>query len=442
MSSILKRFFKYLFYVVAALAVLVAGLVAYLTWFQPPFYFPKPTGPYAVGVREYHWVDTTRKEIYSDDPAHPNRELMVKIWYPAAGQLPEKPTTPYAPLVVDWLSKNRTFFWLFSGLSRPTFTYAQFDPPFVTGLTHCPVILFSPGGGGISTSNTAQCEELASYGFVVAGVSHSYESWVVHFPDGRVITSVPDKWLPFKERRKRSDRDIEVRVADMRFVIDQLERLSSDTQAPLFQRFDTANVGAMGQSLGGATAIQLCRRDSRVKAGVDMDGSLLGVDATELMNKPLMFLLAQRNADTMEHTFTDIDKRQFDISLPEEEAMIKARYPLPSAYFKQITTADSYAFVVKGTGHSDFTDFAINKQGSPFRYLYPLLKNSGPVVLLGSINGFRATEIVNAYLVSFFNKYLKGQPSELLDGGERSKYPEVVTKQWEEKNIQRVAVKQ
>ncbi len=417
-------FLKWLLYVVLGVVVLAVGFVAYLAWFQPHFYFPKPTGQYAVGSREYHWIDTTRKETFSNDPAHPYRELMVKIWYPAVGTLPDKPSTPYTPAVVSWLKRNRPFFWLFSGLSRPIFTFAQIDGPFVNDLQKCPVILFSPGQWGVCSSNTAQCEELASHGFVVVGVSHPYESWVVHFSDGRVIASIPDKDLPFRERRKRTDQDIEVRIADVRFAIDQLEQLSRDTQSPFFQRYDTSNIGAMGQSLGGGTAIQLCRRDARIKAGVDMDGSLFGVDAVDSLSKPLMFMLAQSSSDMMARVFTDADKRKFDINSRDEELMIKARYPLPSEQFKQITSSDSYVFVVKGTGHSDFTDFAIKKQASPLWYIRPLIKNIGWLSLLGPINGFRATEIVSAYLVNFFDKYLKGQPSALLDGSGRQ-YPEV-----------------
>ena len=44
------------------------------------------------------------------------------------------------------------------------------------------------------------------------------------------------------------------------------------------------------------------------------------------------------------------------------------------------------------------------------------------------MNGFLATEIVNAYLVNFFGKYLKGQPSKLLDGRDKKRYTEVETK--------------
>jgi hypothetical protein len=54
-----------------------------------------------------------------------------------------------------------------------------------------------------------------------------------------------------------------------------------------------------------------------------------------------------------------------------------------------------------------------------------MTENIAPGAFCGeSINGLRATEIINAYLLNFFDKYLKGKPSALLDGKE-NKYSEV-----------------
>src|SRR6187551_3399445 len=44
--------------------------------------FAAPGGPYAVGTREYHWIDTGRPEIFTKDTAD-RRHVMVQVWYPA-----------------------------------------------------------------------------------------------------------------------------------------------------------------------------------------------------------------------------------------------------------------------------------------------------------------------------------------------------------------------
>ena len=47
----------------------------------------------------------------------------------------------------------------------------------------------------------------------------------------------------------------------------------------------------------------------------------------------------------------------------------------------------------------------------------------------GPMNGYRSTKIVNAYVLNFFDKYLKNNPSELLDDNNK-KYPEVDLPRW------------
>ena len=42
--------------------------------------FPAPSGPYAVGTREYHWIDRGRAESYTRDSAD-RRHVMVQVWH-------------------------------------------------------------------------------------------------------------------------------------------------------------------------------------------------------------------------------------------------------------------------------------------------------------------------------------------------------------------------
>ena len=105
-NSPFKAALKYLIYTFLGIAILATGFTAYLIWFQPAFHFPKPTGKHAVGVKTYHWVDKSRKETFENNPEHPNRELMVNIWYPSSGKLLKKPATPIAPYLVHHLKKT------------------------------------------------------------------------------------------------------------------------------------------------------------------------------------------------------------------------------------------------------------------------------------------------------------------------------------------------
>lgn len=127
---VVKRLWKYILVILIPILIVVAGFVAYLVWLQPAFYFPKPTCDYAVGVQEFHWIDQQRQELFEHDPQHPNRELMAKIWYPADGKLPDRPTTLWASDLVNHLKKNQKLMWLFFA-SRPYYCRAQPKAPLV-----------------------------------------------------------------------------------------------------------------------------------------------------------------------------------------------------------------------------------------------------------------------------------------------------------------------
>ena len=51
-----------------------------------------------------------------------------------------------------------------------------------------PLVVLSPGFTSPRSTLTALAEDLASHGYVVAGIDHTYESFATAFPDGRVTT--------------------------------------------------------------------------------------------------------------------------------------------------------------------------------------------------------------------------------------------------------------
>lgn len=428
----MNSFLKYFLYFLSTILILTAGLIVYLLWFQPPFYFPKPTGQYAVGSKEYHWVDAKRKEIYSDDPKHPYRELMVKIWYPANGTLPEKPTTPYAPQLVNFLKKNYPLLWLF-GLTRPIYTYAQSspaaipgtvqsDPPMLQNISKFPVIVFCHGRGAVTHDcYTAHCENLASHGYVVVAINHTYCSLMTQFPNGRLINGKKaieqrSTGKNFTQIKELDDLELETWICDVQFVLDQLGKIEKDRESSFYQRLDLQNIGIFGHSVGGATAVQICRRDARVKAGVNLDGGLFGSDREKPFGKPFMFMLNDKIVNGASKPLPQDIRKDFKISTPDEEKLFQSMVFFSVIKLAQSLGKNAYIIVIKNSNHLDFSDIALLKHSSRFLRL-----------LTGSINGFRATEIVNDYLVNFFDKYLKNKPSELLDGDKKF-YPEVETR--------------
>jgi hypothetical protein len=78
----------------------------------------------------------------------------------------------------------------------------------------------------------------------------------------------------------------------------------------------------------------------------------------------------------------------------------------------QNVDAPAYHLKFAGVLHQDFSDYPL---------LTPL---SSPLMLeRGSLNGKRTVDMIDAYMLAFFDRYLKNLPSPLLNGLSRE-YPE------------------
>jgi hypothetical protein len=73
-----------LLFVLAPLGAAAAGVAAAQRAAPLPLErpFSRPAGPHAVGAEEHLWVDSSRAEPFTKDPAD-RRRMMVQIWYPA-----------------------------------------------------------------------------------------------------------------------------------------------------------------------------------------------------------------------------------------------------------------------------------------------------------------------------------------------------------------------
>src|SRR5262245_2833583 len=149
---------------------------------------PAPTGPHRVGTTSLHLIDDSRTDPLAPTPRA--RELMVRLWYPAAHS--RQPAAAYltpgvALVVTDFLRAITGVDLPNDLLSFPT--HSLQDPPASPGARR-PVVLFSHGLGVPAAINTALHEELASRGYVVAGIDHTFDT-VVEFPDGRLEFQMP-----------------------------------------------------------------------------------------------------------------------------------------------------------------------------------------------------------------------------------------------------------
>ena len=147
-----------------------------------PLRFPRPTGPHPVGTTELHLIDPRRDDPYV--PGRP-RELMISLWYPSTGRGPRAPYLP--PLTAALYAEGAAV-----ALQQPVGTvdwvgarnHAGLSSPVLPGRR--PLVVFSPGFGVPRGLGSIMVAELASRGYVVVTVDHTYEAAGVEFPGGRL----------------------------------------------------------------------------------------------------------------------------------------------------------------------------------------------------------------------------------------------------------------
>ena len=173
-----------------------------------------------------------------------------------------------------------------------------------------------------------------------------------------------------------------------------LANLADGEQLPA-SFLDFNRIGVYGHSTGGGAAIQFCGTDTRCKAVLGMDPFMRPVSAEVMANgvsQPAFFMFSQSWAEIMDSK----NNQLFD-------------------QFQSVVSSSKGAITIQGTKHYDFSDL-------------PLLSPIAPQLgLKGPLSGKRVTEIVDAYLIEFFEMALNNQPSNLFNV-DFTDFPEVKLK--------------
>ncbi len=190
-----------------------------------------------------------------------------------------------------------------------------------------------------------------------------------------------------------------VRVADTRFVLDQLTAITRGrnpdaARCPLppglGEALDLHQVGMFGSSMGGAEAAEVMRVDRRVRAGLNLDGTWFGRVLTTGLDRPFLMLSA------------DFDGPDEDETWSQMWGKLRG-----SRYWLQL----------KDSRHLSFTDLQVltPQAGTPPADYEPLI---------GSIDGERSIEVQRSYVRAFFERHLRHGDGRLLSGPS-PRYPEM-----------------
>lgn len=246
---------------------------------------PPVVGSRTVGTRVLRMLDSSRPDPFAVDGRR--RELLVRFWYPSPRLQTCQPAAYASPRAWAYFSQ-------LTGLPLPDVTTNSCqDAPVASG-AH-PVVVFTPGYTATFTDYTFLLEDLASRGYVIASIDHTYEATAVEFPDGRLIQSAVGSH--FNDTYRLDGQTLSLvlatRYADLEFVVNELERMNATPGGPFSGKLDTSRIGLMGHSLGGEAALAGLQHDPRFQAGVLLEGTIADESVTPT-STPVLILAAGR----------------------------------------------------------------------------------------------------------------------------------------------------
>ena len=329
--------------------------------------YPAPDGPHAVG--------TFRRQVTNSTGS---RKLMATVWYPATRDVSQAPASWFEPDYVEHLTKRfgpgMKVLDQVRGHSIPGLALSDAQ-------TAWPALILSHAFMGHREDNRDLAETLASHGYVVISANHR-DAEFTQLEDGTVVTGTGNLW---------DNSVLNQRMPEVRILLDVLEDWNV-SDSLLAGRIDLEAIGALGFSVGGETAAELARRDTRCRAV-----AVIGLEPfwdyhldSATVTKPILMAL--------EEPVQEVSSGDIHINNPAYRLFGMA--PGPAYYLR-----------IGGTMHHSLTG---------------VMRIVAPHVPGGDTDNRRAAGIGNASVVSFFNKHLLGQDDHLLDDL-AARIPELVT---------------
>jgi predicted dienelactone hydrolase len=382
---------------------------------------PAPTGPYGVGRTSYALTDESRAEPLSTTPGA-QRRIMVFVWYPtdrkATQEMKAAPYLPDFDKILPKLSPGdiRDMFRpsRFRGIDLLPQTDVVENAPIAPGKQQFPLLLFSHGWGNPTFLYTAELEDIVSHGYIVVAVDHPYDTTYTIFPDGNVILFAQDRFD--RETKKPhgfinyAKERVEVMGDDNRFALTEILKYANmrSLHAPFYKRVNEHEIGAFGHSIGGLAAARTCQIDTRVDACMDQDsdddrGSPFIVTPLDETEKQPFLLFVVSSGDLWSPATvnpSDADLAAQKMTRSDYMALLRERQTNETNQLTGIP-GGSYRvmlFGLPGFIHRSFTDqtlldFSGDKQG----------------------NNFHNFQVAQAYVLAFFDKYLKRDHNMVLD---------------------------
>jgi len=330
--------------------ILIASLPAIVF----PEYNPLPTtGEYQIRSEVKYFTDESRMETYNKQGGA--RTLTVEFWYPenAGGRFP--------------------------------------------------LVVFSHGAFGIRASNETLFQELASHGYVVCSIDHTYHCLYTTDANGKSLRSDGGYMSELRGENAKQDKQnslelykkwMDIRVADINFVIDAVAAYTrSDPSDKLYGLINIEKIGVIGHSLGGSAALGIGRLRSDIGAVIALEAPFL-YDILGVENDLFVFENAEYPVPVL-NVYSDSSWTHL------------AQWPQYAQNVRMLSgqNKNAYSVHIEGTGHLSLTDLSLS---SP--------------VLTRILNGHSSSVTpedcltqLNEICLSFFNCFVKNETLEAMN---------------------------
>jgi pimeloyl-ACP methyl ester carboxylesterase len=253
-------------------SAITLSLVSFiLTALFPIRSIPQPTGNLLVGT--FSWdIHTDRLELYANEN-DATRSFRAQAWYPASASTTKALWLGDGSFTSQGLAIDFGFPGFIFDHLKNIKSHSYDDAPILEG--SYPLVIISHGWSGFRQLHTDLAEELASHGFIVIGIEHTYGSVGTVFDDGTKLTVNRDALPPRSTTPNFLDYAnvlVNTYAGDIVSVLDEIESYkNNDLRASLFKSINLSSVTVIGHSTGGGAAVKAGISDDRVNSVIGLD---------------------------------------------------------------------------------------------------------------------------------------------------------------------------
>ncbi|MBI9013060.1 MAG: hypothetical protein JEZ08_12580 [Clostridiales bacterium] len=312
----------------------------------------EPTGQYVVGTTRLSVMDDSR--FFYDEI----RELPIQIWYPADSTEDKSP----ARWMIDGKETTRAFASSFHMLPfmmdqlNHVKTHSYEDVVMTEG--EFPIVVLSHGWSSFRNLHLNFAEHLASNGYIVIALDHTYGAAITRLQDGRVIT-MDKSLLDNDDILKYADELIETYRDDIERVIDEIPKLNQNHPI-LKNHLEMDKLALLGHSTGAGACV-LYALENDVDAIIGLDAWVEPIEIDKTLTVPNLFFRSEAWSESNNN--------------------------------QNLSKVTETIYEVNNANHQDFT----------------LVHKFSPILELIGYTSDDSQTMQEEYILEFFDHYLKGR---------------------------------